>query len=184
VLGAGKRTTRGSPAVPPRAGGRTAAHLPRSPLPYASRVISGTQSTEIAAGAPAVFAILSDLERYPDWQTFLQRVTVRERDPEGRASLVEAHADAKVTALRLELRATHEPTRRVAWRSEGGDVKALDGAFEIAELGPERTRVTFTLQVDPGRKLGFLLRGAVADRLRDRVLDGMLDGLREHAERR
>jgi hypothetical protein len=70
----------------------------------------------------------------------------------------------------------------VAWRSEGGDVKALSGAFDIAEQGPGRSRVTFGLEVDPGFKLGLLLRGGVGDRLRDRILGGMLDGLRRRAE--
>jgi carbon monoxide dehydrogenase subunit G len=71
----------------------------------------------------------------------------------------------------------------VAWRSDGGDVKALTGAFDLADAGAGRTRVTFHLDVDPGMRLGMLLRGAVADRLRDRVLGGMLDGLRTRAER-
>ncbi|MEA2289937.1 MAG: hypothetical protein QOD55_1934 [Solirubrobacteraceae bacterium] len=146
-------------------------------------MISGEQSTEIAAEPEVVFAILSDLERYPEWQEFLQRVTVRERDADGRPTLVDAEADAKVKALHLTLRCTHEPTHRVAWRSEGGDVKELTGAFELADAGPGRTRVRFRLEVDPGRRLGLLLRGAVGDRLRDRVLGGMLDGLRERAER-
>jgi ribosome-associated toxin RatA of RatAB toxin-antitoxin module len=145
-------------------------------------VISGEQATEIAAGAPAVFAILADLERYPEWQGFLQRVTVRERDAGGRPALVEAEADAKVTALKLLLRASRDEPRRMAWRSEGGDVKALAGAFDIAEHGPGRSLVTFSLEVDPGFKLGLLLRGGVADRLRDRILGGMLDGLRRRAE--
>src|SRR3954464_8873562 len=67
--------------------------------------ISGEQSTEIGASPEAVFAVASDLERYPEWQDFLQRVTVTERDADGRPTLVEAQADAKVTALRLVLRA-------------------------------------------------------------------------------
>ena len=144
--------------------------------------ISGEQSTEIAASPEAVFAVASDLERYPEWQDFLQRVTVKERDTDGRPALVEAEADAKVTALRLVLRATRSEPTRVAWRSEGGDVKALSGAFEIAPAGDGRTRATFALEVDPGFKLGLLLRGGVGDRLRDRILSGMLDGLRRQAE--
>jgi ribosome-associated toxin RatA of RatAB toxin-antitoxin module len=145
-------------------------------------MISGEQTTEIAAGPEAVYAIVSDLERYPEWQEFLQRVTVRERDGEGRPVLVEAEADATVRTLRIELRCTREPPRRVAWRSEGGDLKEMMGAFDLAEAGPGRTRATFRLDVDPGRKLGLLLRGALADRLRDHVLAGMLDGLRRRAE--
>jgi ribosome-associated toxin RatA of RatAB toxin-antitoxin module len=145
-------------------------------------MIRGEQSTDVGAGPETVFAVASDLERYPEWQDFLQRVTVRERDPSGAPALVEAEADAKVTALKLVLRATREEPRQVAWRAEGGDVKALSGAFDITEQGPGRSRVTFRLEVDPGFKLGLLLRGAVADRLRERVLSGMLDGLRRRAE--
>jgi len=145
-------------------------------------MISGQQSTDVRASAQTVFAVASDLERYPEWQDFLQRVSVRERDAEGRATVVETEADAKVTALKIVLRATRDEPRRVAWRSEGGDLKALSGAFDIADAGGGRTRTTFALEVDPGRRLGLLLRGSVADRLRDRVLDGMLDGLRRQAE--
>jgi uncharacterized membrane protein len=145
-------------------------------------MISGEQSTEIGASRDAVFAVASDLERYPEWQDFLKRVGVRERDAGGRPTLVEADADAKVTALKLVLRATREEPQRVAWRSEGGDVKALGGAFDLDAIAPDRTRATFRLEVDPGFKLGLLLRGGVADRLRDRVLGGMLDGLRRRAE--
>jgi ribosome-associated toxin RatA of RatAB toxin-antitoxin module len=145
-------------------------------------MIRGEQTTEIDAPPEAVFAVASDLERYPEWQDFLQRVSVRERDPDGRATLVEAEADAKVTKLKLVLRATRDEPRRVAWRAEGGDVKGLSGAFDLAEAGPGRTRATFGLEVDPGFKLGLLLKGPVADRLRDRVLHGMLDGLKHRAE--
>jgi ribosome-associated toxin RatA of RatAB toxin-antitoxin module len=145
-------------------------------------MIRGEQSTEIDARPEAVFAVASDLERYPEWQDFLQRVSVRERDPDGRPTLVEAEADAKVTSLKLVLRATRDEPRRVAWRAEGGDVKALSGAFDLGDAGPGRTRATFGLEVDPGFKLGLLLRGPVADRLRDRVLQGMLDGLKRRAE--
>jgi ribosome-associated toxin RatA of RatAB toxin-antitoxin module len=145
-------------------------------------MIRGEQTTEIDAAPEAVFAVASDLERYPEWQDFLQRVSVRERDPDGRATLVEAEADAKVTKLKLVLRATRDEPRRVAWRAEGGDVKGLSGAFDLAEAGPGRTRATFGLEVDPGFKLGLLLKGPVADRLRDRVLQGMLDGLKHRAE--
>ena len=146
-------------------------------------MISGEQTTDVAAGAPAAYAVVADLERYPDWQEFLRSVTVRERDAEGRAALIEAQADAKVTTLRLVLRCTYEPGRRVTWRSEGGDVKSLTGAFDVQERVPGGARVTFRLDVDPGRRIGLLLRGPVADRVRDRALDGMITDLRRRLDR-
>jgi uncharacterized membrane protein len=150
---------------------------------YPPAMIRGERSTDIDASLDRVFAVASDLERYPEWQDFLHRVTVEQRDAAGRATLVRAEADAKVTSLTLLLRATRDEPRRVSWRSESGDVKALSGAFELVEIGGGRTRATFQLEVDPGFKLGLLLRGPVADRLRERVLGGMLDGLRDRAQR-
>jgi ribosome-associated toxin RatA of RatAB toxin-antitoxin module len=145
-------------------------------------MIRGEQTTDIDASREAVFAVASDLERYPEWQDFLQRITVRERDADGRASLVDAEADAKVTQVKLKLRVSRDEPRRVAWRTEGGDLKAMSGAFDLAEAGAGRTRATFGLEVDPGFKLGLLLKGPVADRLRERILTGMLDGLKRRAE--
>jgi ribosome-associated toxin RatA of RatAB toxin-antitoxin module len=145
-------------------------------------MIRGERSIEIGASPEAVFAVASDLERYPEWQDFLNRVEVRERDADGRATLVEAGADAKVTTLKIVLRATREQPRRVAWRAEKGDLKALTGAFDLTDAGPGRTHATFGLEVDPGFKLGLLLKGPVADSLRDRILQGMLDGLKSRAE--
>jgi uncharacterized membrane protein len=145
-------------------------------------MIRGERSVEIGASPEAVFAVASDLERSPEWQDFLNRVEVRERDADGRATLVEAGADAKVTTLKIVLRATREQPRRVAWRAEKGDLKALTGAFDLTDAGPGRTHATFGLEVDPGFKLGLLLKGPVADSLRDRILQGMLDGLKTRAE--
>ena len=48
-----------------------------------------------------------------------------------------------------------------------------------ARAGPGRR---CGLEVDPGFKLGLLLKGPVADSLRDRILQGMLDGLKTRAE--
>src|SRR3954468_13589064 len=108
---------------------RTEVAVPRL---VSGSMIRGEQTTEIDASPEAVFAVASDLERYPEWQDFLQRVTVREHDADGRAVLVEAEADAKVTALRLVLRATRNEPTRVGWHSEGGDLKAISGAFDLA----------------------------------------------------
>ena len=51
-------------------------------------MISGDRTIDIGATPEAVFAVASDLEHYPEWQDFLQRVSVRERDAEGRATVV------------------------------------------------------------------------------------------------
>jgi ribosome-associated toxin RatA of RatAB toxin-antitoxin module len=139
-------------------------------------LISGERSVEVAAAPSAVWAVLSDIEAYPQWQTTVKDVRVLESDEEGRPVLVESRNDAKVKTLRLVLRYAYEAEREISWRYEEGDVKDLHGSYVLEDLGA-RTRVTYRLDVDPGRRLGLLLRGPLVDQVRDRILGGTLDEL-------
>jgi hypothetical protein len=40
-------------------------------------------------------------------------------------------------------------------------MKSLEGSWELEDLGADRTRATFTMNADPGRMLGLLIRGPV-----------------------
>jgi hypothetical protein len=60
----------------------------------------------------------------------------------------------------------------------------MSGLFELREEG-SATVVTHRLLVDPGFRLGLLLRGPVEEKVRNSVLNGALTGLeRAVAERR
>lgn len=40
-------------------------------------------------------------------------------------------------------------------------MRSVRGVWELEDLGNERTRATFTLDSDPGRLLGLVIRGPV-----------------------
>jgi hypothetical protein len=53
---------------------------------------------------------------------------------------------------------SYEPPRRLAWtRVQSDDLDAMDGSWELEDLGDGRTRATYRLSVDPG-PVGFLAR--------------------------
>lgn len=144
--------------------------------------IGGTASTEINASIEACWAVVEDVATAPDWQDGLNAMDVRERGDDGRVILAESTSDAKVREVRSLVRFTYEEPDRVSWRQEKGDLKKLDGAWELESLGPDRTRATYRLDGDPGRVLGMLVRGPVEGRLREVLVGGRPDELKRRVE--
>jgi ribosome-associated toxin RatA of RatAB toxin-antitoxin module len=143
--------------------------------------ISGERTIEVAAPRAEVLAALLDVERYPDWQGDVKEAEVLETDAEGRPLESEVVQDAQVKKIRVRVRYEHHGDDGLSWTLVKGDVKKLDGAYELADAG-SGTSVTYRLEVDPGRALGMLLRGPVVDRVRDHIMDGTLKALKEHVE--
>ena len=144
--------------------------------------LGGEKTVEIDAPVAVCFAIAADVDNAPKWQASLRDVEVLERDPEGRAVLVETESDSKVKSVRARLRFTYEPPGHIRWVQEKGDMKSLEGSWHLEDLGDERTRATYALTADPGRMLGMLLRGPAESKVRDFLLGGAAEGLKEHAE--
>jgi len=141
-------------------------------------MITGAKTLDIQATPAAVFARLADLPGYPRWQSFVTEVGIREQDDAGRATVVQATLDAKATTLKTVLRYRFDEPDRVSWTHEGGDLKDMRGSFSLAAAGDgAATSVTMEVAVDPGFKLGLLLRGPVEDRVKAAVLDRTLEGL-------
>jgi ribosome-associated toxin RatA of RatAB toxin-antitoxin module len=133
-------------------------------------VLSGERTVEVDAPLDDCFAIAADLDRAPDWQPSLKDVDVLKRDGEGRPALADADFDAKVRALRCRLRFSYDAPGSIVFVQERGDVKSLRGSWRLADLGGGRTRVTYALEVDPGRMLGLLLRGPAEASVREHLL--------------
>jgi uncharacterized membrane protein len=144
--------------------------------------IRGERSVEIAAPIEKCFQIAADIEGAPEWQGSLTDVEVLERDGDKRAHLVETESNAKVKTVKARLRFTYEEPHAIKWVQEKGEVKSLEGYWRFEELGPDSTRATYGLIVDPGRMLGMLLRGPAESKVRDFLLGGAAEGLRSKAE--
>jgi uncharacterized membrane protein len=144
--------------------------------------ITGERSVEIDAPIAKCFAIAADIHGAPEWQQSLKDVDVIERDADKRASVVETTSDAKVKTVNATLRFTYDEPHGIDWVQEKGDVKSLQGYWRFEELGPDSTRATYGLKVDPGRMLGMLLRGPAEAKVRDFLLGGAAEGLKSKAE--
>lgn len=145
-------------------------------------MIEGERTVEIEAPVERVYAIAADIDNAPQWQGSLREVEVLERDAERRPVVVETESDAKVKAVRARLRFSYEPTARIRWVQEKGDVKSLEGSWHLEDLGDGRTRATYSLAADPGRMLGMLLRGPVEGQVKEYLTKGAAEGLKRKVE--
>jgi ribosome-associated toxin RatA of RatAB toxin-antitoxin module len=142
-------------------------------------VLQGERESDLPVGLQAAYAAVAAVEDYPRWQSLVDHVEVLERDADDRPLLVSTALDAGVATLRLVLRYAYEPPHAVRFELERGDVRDLRGDWRLSG-DDDATRASYRVEVDPGFKLGLLVRGGVADRLRAKVVDGTLEDLRRH----
>jgi carbon monoxide dehydrogenase subunit G len=123
--------------------------------------MGGTAGAEIDAPLEEVWAVVEDVLTAPEWQGGLVEVSALERDGDGRPTLVESVSDIKVRRVKTQVRFSYDPPTRLSWSQEKGDLKSVEGSWELEDLGGGRTRATYTLDGDPGRVLGMIIRGPV-----------------------
>jgi uncharacterized membrane protein len=145
-------------------------------------MITGDRTVEIDAPIQRCFDIAADIEHSPKWQGSLKDVEVLSKDADGRAEVVETESDAKVKTVKARLRFSYSAPTRIEWVQEKGEVKSLRGWWDLEDLGGDRTRATYALEVDPGRMLGLLLRGPTEGVVKNFLLGGAADGLKREAE--
>jgi hypothetical protein len=121
--------------------------------------ISGSASAEIDAPLDEVWVVVEDVLMAPDWQGNLMAMSALERDAEGRPELVETKNDLRVRHIETQVRFRYEPPTLLSWTQEKGDLKSVTGSWSLEEIGEGLTRATYTLDADPGRVLGMLIRG-------------------------
>ncbi len=144
--------------------------------------IDGSASAEIEAPIGAVYAIAADVEGSPRWQPEIKRAECVERDSDGNQVLVEMETDAKVRRLGSTIRFDFEEPTRIGWSQEEGELKSVEGSWELEDLGEGRTRATYRLEVDLGRMLGMVIRGPIVGVLRGQLIDSMPEKLKRFAE--
>jgi carbon monoxide dehydrogenase subunit G len=144
--------------------------------------LGGTASTEIDAPLDRVWAEVEDVLGAPEWQGGLVAVSPLERDDEGRPTLVESESDIKVRHVKTKVRFSYEPPTRLSWTQVKGDLKSVDGSWTLEDLGNGRTRATYTIDADPGRVLGMLIRGPVEGAIRAALVNSRPGELKKRVE--
>jgi len=139
-----------------------------------------TERMVVGATPEQCFAIVSDVERYPDWAADIKQVDVTTRDSSGRPLQVawRAAAFGRSTSYTLEYDYSGAP-RTIAWHQIRGDLTTkLDGAYTFDDAGEGRTQVTYVLEVE----LRVPLPGFIKRRAQSRIMHIALEDLRAKVE--
>jgi Polyketide cyclase / dehydrase and lipid transport len=144
--------------------------------------IGGSASVEIDAPLEDVWAVVEDVMTAPEWQGGLDKMVALERDADDRPTLVETENDIKVRRVKAHIRFRYEGPALLAWTQEKGDMKSVEGAWELEDLGNGRTRATYRLDADPGRMLGLVIRGPVEAATRAIFVNGRPGELKRRVE--
>ena len=144
--------------------------------------IEGSASTEIEAPIDEVYAVAADVEGSPRWQPEIKVAECIERDAEGNQVLMHMETETGVRRLKSEMRFGYQEPGRIEWTQEDGDLKSVEGTWELEDLGDGRTRATYWMEVDLGRKMGLLIRGPIVGVLRGRMVDSMPGKLKGFVE--
>ena len=146
--------------------------------------LGGSASSEIDAPLRDVWAVVEDVLSAPEWQGGLDSITALERDEDGRPLLVETENDIKVRRIISRVRFRYDQPTRLSWTQEHGEMKSVEGAWELEDLGDGRTRATYKLDADPGRLLGMLIKGPVEAATRAIFVNGRPGELKRLLEQR
>lgn len=144
-------------------------------------VLTGSSTAEVDAPLDRVWALVQDVERAPQWQGGLKAVSALERDEDGRAVLCQTESDGGVRTIKSTVRFTYSGPTTLAWRQEKGELKSVDGRWDLEDLG-NRTRATYWLEVDLGRMLSLVIRGPLVDLLRGMLVNARAGELKRAIE--
>jgi carbon monoxide dehydrogenase subunit G len=144
--------------------------------------LTGSSTAEIDAPLDRVWALVEDVESAPKWQGGLKSMHALERDADGRAIRCETETDAKVRTVKSRVRFAYDGPGRLSWIQEEGDLKSVTGSWDLEDLGGDRTRATYSIDVDFGGRLGMLVRGPVVDVVRQMVAGARAGELKKEIE--
>ena len=132
------------------------------------------EAMEILGSPERCFAVVADVERYPEWVADVKEVRVLERDAEGRALVVAFRAGAfgRSTSYVLAYDYAHAPGE-ISWTQREGDITSrLDGRYRFAAGDSSSTMVDYELAVELRVPIpGFVKRRAEAHILHAAVRD-------------
>lgn len=146
--------------------------------------ITGSSAAEIKAPIEQVWEVVEDVLAAPEWEGGLKDMQEVERDADGHVTLAESSSDAKVRTIKSTVRFAYDGPTRLAWRQEKGELKSVDGSWELEDLGDGRTRATYRLDVELGRMLGLVIRGPLVDVLRGQLVGARAGELKKRVEGR
>jgi len=132
---------------------------------------TATETITIAAPLEQVWAIATDLEKYPEWTHDVKDVVISSRDDHGRPSQVEFRTSALGRSTHYTLSYDYaEAPNVLAWTMVKGDIqRSIDGAFKFQPTPEGDTHVQYDLAIE----LVVPLPGFVKRRAERRILNAI-----------
>jgi ribosome-associated toxin RatA of RatAB toxin-antitoxin module len=142
-------------------------------------VITGSSTAEVDAPIERCWALVEDVAIAPEWQGGLERMDVVEQDDKGRVLIADALSDAKLRKVKTRVRFTYQGPTRLEWKMLEGELKSMEGSWELEDLGAGRTKATYSVAVDPGGHIPRLIRGPIESAARAILVNGRANELAE-----
>ena len=139
-----------------------------------------TEHTSVSAPPERCFAVVADIERYPEWAADIKEVTVHERDGQGRPLEVTFRAAAfgRSTSYTLAYDYAEAP-RVLSWKLTQGDITSkLDGSYVFEAADGGGTEITYHLEVE----LRVPIPGFIKMRAQSRIMATALRDLKARVE--
>jgi ribosome-associated toxin RatA of RatAB toxin-antitoxin module len=139
-----------------------------------------TSSIAISASPAEVMEVIANLPAYPDWAEGVKAVEVRTTTSDGRPERVWFMIDNGPIKDSYVLHYTWQGDRTVSWRlvERGTVLKALDGAYDLADKGDGSTEVIYRLTV----AVSLPMLGMLKRKAEKIIIDTALKGLKRRVE--
>jgi hypothetical protein len=139
-------------------------------------VYESTQTIQVAGTAEDCFAVLTDYDRMPEWQTRVCECRVLRTGEDGLPEVVEYAIDVKLRTVRYRLRQRYDRPVWIGSEYLEGDFRCFEGDYRLCQTS-SGTQVRFHLRIDPGirvprpvvRMLNTAVMGRALQDLRRRV---------------
>jgi ribosome-associated toxin RatA of RatAB toxin-antitoxin module len=140
-------------------------------------VYEATHTIDVDAPPEECFAVLTDYERLPEWQSRVAECNVLGFDDRGRGQQVEYVIDVKLRKVRYRVRHLYDEPAWIGSEYLGGDFREFAGDYRF-EPRSGGAHVTFNLRIDPGLRIP----GAIARMLNEAVMERALEDLKRRVE--
>jgi ribosome-associated toxin RatA of RatAB toxin-antitoxin module len=138
-----------------------------------------TSSITIEASPSEVMNVIADFDSYPEWATGVRTAEVISQFPDGRAEKVFFRLDVSPIKDEYTLAYVWSGSQQVTWvLDQGKMLRALDGAYVLADRGNGTTEVTYRLALD----VSIPLIGMLKRKGEKILIDAALKGLKKRVE--
>jgi ribosome-associated toxin RatA of RatAB toxin-antitoxin module len=133
--------------------------------------------SEVIQAAPDdIVKVLLDFDSYTEWQSGMLECTVKERDAEGRGTLIEMYVDAKIKKIRYRVRYLYDlDNGRLGFDYVDGDLKECTGRYRLTPQDDGGTEVS----IDITTEVGFFVPGPMKKLIRDQSLKNSMRDLKK-----